>query len=84
MVHKLSNKDLNARLRDKLEESLLVPTFWKDPTNKPKVQELIFRLEERLADAHYCILMLSTLHASGATCEIFEKNWKPVAKVAEE
>jgi hypothetical protein len=84
MVHKLSAKDLNTRLRDKLEDSLLMHDYWKNPENKKKVQELIYRLEERQADAHYCVLILSTLHCNGATCEIFEKNWKPVAKVAEE
>ena len=47
MVHRLTNKDLNQRLRDMLEKSLLMADYWKEPGNKQKVQELIFRLEER-------------------------------------
>jgi hypothetical protein len=84
MVHKLTNKDLNQRVRDMLEKSLLMAEYWKEPSNKRKVQELIYRLEERQADAHFCVIVLSTLHCNGAQCELFEKNWKPVAKLAEE
>ena len=50
MVHRLTNKDLNQRLRDMLEKSLLMADYWKEPRNKQKVQELIYRLEERQAD----------------------------------
>ena len=37
MVHKLTTKDLNTRLRDKLEASLLMHDYWKNPENKRKV-----------------------------------------------
>ena len=84
MVHKLSTKDLNIRLRDKLTDSFLKHDYWKDQRQRDKVQELIYCLEDRQADAGYCTLILATLHNSGVTCEIFEKNWKPIAKVAEE
>ena len=84
MVHKLTTKDLNERLRDKLENALLINDYWKEQKVRDSVWNFIYRLEDKLADSHYCILILSTLHNHGATCEIFEKNWKPIAKLAEE
>ena len=47
MVHKLTTKDLNERLREGLSDSFLKHDYWKDQAERDRVQELIYRLEDR-------------------------------------
>ena len=51
MVHRLTTKDLNERLREGLSDTFLKHDYWKDQAERDRVQELIYRLEDRQADA---------------------------------
>jgi hypothetical protein len=74
---KLTTKDLNSRLIDKLEASLCKGDTW--PVDiRPMVQFFILILEEKAADGPYCLKVLATLHAGGIRSDIFDPLYQPV------